>query len=170
MRRGFFEGVAGGDGTVFGSDLFGDCSGAGLNGGIGEQAGNELSGGFSLVVFAGEDLGDAEAADAAGVVGLVVAVGHDEHGAAGAQGLGGGADASLVDEDRGAGEELRIGRVTGDADGGGEFAFGEVAVVGADQENSTLAEELGGLGALLVEIAGVHDGGGAEGEDERGRT
>ena len=49
------------------------------------------------VVGALNGLGDLEAAHAAGVVGLVVGVGHDQHGTAGLETLRRCADAALVD-------------------------------------------------------------------------
>jgi len=164
-----FEGVAGGHGSVLCLDLGGDGGGLRLIRTVREEARDQRGGGFGFVLFAGEDLSDAELADAAGIVGLIVTVGHDEHGAAGAEGLGGGSDAALVDEDGGAGKDLRIRSVANDADGVREFAFRQIAIVGADEENGALAEALSGLGALLVEVAGMHDCGGAESEDERRR-
>jgi hypothetical protein len=96
-----------------------------------------------------------------------MAVGHDEHRLAGAQALGGGADAALVDDGCGAAEERRVGRVFGDADGVGQGVAGAVALSEPMSRTARMPEALGGAGAEFIEAAGGEDGGGAEGEDER---
>jgi len=135
--------------------------------GFGEDFFDEVGGGVGVVAVALDDFGDSQAADAAGVVGLVVAVGHDEHGLAGAENLGGGAHSALVDDERGAGEEPGVGRVGGDANVGRNLVRGLVARVTADEQDGALVELFGGEGALFVEVAGIEDRGGTQREDER---
>jgi len=162
----FFDEVAGGADAVFFAEDSGDFGGALRVGGILEELCELCGGAFGSVVVAGEGAGDAEAGDAVGVVGLVESEGDDEHGAACVQGLAGGAYAALVDDGGGARKQCGEGGVLEGGDAIGEFSRVEVARVAADEEDGAAVEELSGLDAVPVERAGIHDCGGAEGEDE----
>ena len=135
------------------------------------QHGFELAGDAERgVVAALDDAGDFQAHHAAAVVGLVVGKRHDEHGLAGAQTLGGGADTSLMDDHGGARKELGVRRVLGDAYGVGQGLAELVALVGSDEKDGADAEADGGAGGELVKTACSENGRGAEGEDDGGRT
>lgn len=117
------------------------------------------------VVAAGDLAGDAEAGNAGGVVELVVRERQHQHGATGTEGLGGGADAALMHDDRGAGKDLRVRKVIPGEDRRRKAGRGWIF---AEEEQSATAELLGGASAGGVEVAGDVDGGGAEGEDNGG--
>ena len=119
------------------------------------------------VVLAEDGAGDFEAAHTAGVVGLVMRVGHDELRLAGFEALRGGSYAALVDDERSVREELGVGSVLGDADGVRQWMAGTITVVIADEQDGAHADFDCGAGGVLIEAAGGKDGGGTEGEDER---
>lgn len=107
-------------------------------------------------------MANAEAAEAVGVVGLVEAVGDDQRGNAVAEGFGAGADAALVDDGGGSGEDSVEWGVGDGEDGRGEIGRGGVA---AGEEDGAAVESLSGAGGDGVEIPSDVDDGGAEGED-----
>ncbi|MEJ1933031.1 hypothetical protein WDZ92_22730, partial [Nostoc sp. NIES-2111] len=164
---GGFEGVDGGLGGLFGADFGGEVLGVGGEGG-GVEGLDGFDEALGVQLVAGDGLGDAEAFDAHGVVGLVVGEGDDDHGAAGAEGLGRGSYAALVDVQVGAGHELRVGGVVDDAELAGvpgPILFG---VEAGDEQDATAFGFVDGFSGFFEETAGVQDGGGAEGEDDGG--
>ena len=161
-----FQGVAGVLNAVFLGEGGGCCFGAGGAEGVFEQSGDEPCDAGRLVSAALDGAGDFEAAHAAGVVRLVVGVGHDEHRRACAKALCGGADSALVDDGGDAREERGEGRVLGDADGAGEELPGAVAGIGADEQDGAGPQADGGLGGDFIEGSGGEDCRGAEGEGD----
>jgi len=163
-----FQGVAGVLNAVFPREDGCRSFGAGRVAGVFKQSCDDPSDAGRLVPAALNGARDLEPAHAAGVVRLVVGVGHDEHGSARAEALGGGSDSALVDYGGGAGEERGEGRVLGDADGAGELLLGAVAGIGADEQDCADAQAHGGLCGDLVEGSCGEDCRGTEGEDDGG--
>ena len=115
----------------------------------------------------GERAGGAEADHARGVVELVVGERHDEHGATGAEGLAGGADAALMDHGGGVGENPAVREIVPRKHGRREVGR---RWVGAEEEEGAPAELVRGAGAVPIEVAGELDGGGAQREDDGRRA
>jgi hypothetical protein len=74
-----------------------------------QQAIQKRGGALRIKSAGGQRFGHAEAFESGGVVGLVVAHGHDELGDSGGHGLGAGADAAVVDDGAAAGEHAAKG-------------------------------------------------------------
>ena len=93
---------------------------------------------------------------------LIVAERNNQHGPAGPHRLGRGADPSLMHHHRGAREEAGVGNVV-DGDHARRQARRPVTRVPAGQQHGPAAKHRGGLGALLVEGAGLHHDGAVSG-------
>ena len=105
---------------------------------------------------------------AAGIVGLVMRAGHDEHRLAGFEGLGQGADSTLVNDGGGVGEEVGVGDVLRGAELRGEDAAGLAVGQNAGEEDGASAQFFDCSGGDGIEISRGKDGGGAQREDDRG--
>ncbi len=91
------------------------------------------------IFIARDGTGGSESGNSAGVVGLVVAVGHEQRRNAGEEDLGGGPCPALMDDGCGVGEEPGIGRVVTNEDVG-IGVFGLIASVAACEENGPNAQ------------------------------
>ena len=120
---------------------------------VAQQPLNHPCGSFGGVILALYDFRDAQPSYAAGIVRLIVAVGHDQHRSARAQSLCCGADAALMNDDGRPGEEPGIGRVLRDADIARYRPFWDVSRVIANQKNRTKIEGFGRRQTLFIEIA-----------------
>ena len=103
IRSGFaiegLEGVAGGFYAVFPSDALGGGFSIERKAWRGEHGPESSCHTPGFVAGALDGSRYTETTHAAGIVGLVVGIRHDEHGLAGAQALGGGSYATLVHDD-----------------------------------------------------------------------
>src|SRR5579871_7021094 len=114
------------------------------------------------VLAAFNRLRESHAAHATRVVRLVVRVGHDDHGPAGAKALSGRSDSPLVNDDGSAMEERGVGRVLCDADRVWERLLRTVALISADQQDGATLQKDCRLSREFVKGAGGEDGGRSE--------
>src|SRR5271156_2787558 len=126
--------------------------------GVFQQQGDFAGCQFGRVTAAPNHASYAQATNAAGVIRLIVAIGHYQHWFTGAQCLRSCAYAALVDDDRSAREKSGIGRVVSDAHILRNL-LRDVAWVAPHQQHGTLARQASSQRALLVEVACIENSG-----------
>ncbi len=112
---------------------------------------------------------DAQAFEPFGVVGLIVAERDDYRRLTGPHRLPGGAGSPLMDDRRGAREQLRIRSILRGEHAGRQCSE-MISLVSADEKHSSAVELSCGCEALLIKIARDHYGGSPQREDNRRRT
>ena len=136
---------------------------------VGKQGGERALRAPRGVALRRKDRATPRPLEAAGVVGLVVAVRDDQHRSSGAQSLRRGSDASLVDDELRAGEERGMRRVRYRQQFLRQRAARKIRRVGADEQHGPQSETFDRRNAALVEGSGCTDRRRAEREDHRRR-